>query len=102
MEVFPKRGYLRTEGFLELVQYARRHRLGAYSESNQAKVSGDAARHERKVVPKRRFQKGCIRKETKQWFLYYWMDVNQDGVILGRVQSVLIGTSGKNQISAGS
>jgi hypothetical protein len=32
-------------------------------------------------VPKRRFQKGCIRIVRKQWVLYYWMDVNQDGVI---------------------
>ena len=29
MEVFPKRGYRRSECFLELVQYARRHKLGA-------------------------------------------------------------------------
>jgi hypothetical protein len=40
-------------------------------------VRGDAARHERKIVPKRRFQEGCIRMVGKPWVLYYVDTLNR-------------------------
>jgi integrase len=49
-------------------------------ELNQAKVPG-AVRHERKIVPKRRFQKGCVRKVGHSWILYFYRDENRDGLI---------------------
>ena len=51
-------------------------------------------------MPKRRFQKGCIRKETKQWVLYYWMDVNQDGVIRRVKRSARLGEVSLSQRAA--
>jgi len=44
-------------------------------------------------VPKRRFQKGCIRIVGKQWVLYYWMDVNQDGMIRRVKRSARLGAA---------
>jgi hypothetical protein len=44
-------------------------------------------------VPKRRFQEGCIRIVGKQWVLYYWMDVNQDGVIRRVRRSARLGAA---------
>jgi integrase len=44
-------------------------------------------------VPKRRFQEGCIRIVGKQWVLYYWMDVNQDGVIRRVKRSARLGAT---------
>jgi Phage integrase, N-terminal SAM-like domain len=59
--------------------------------TTRAMVGGDAARRERRTVPKRRFQKGCIRVVGQQWVLYYWMDVNQDGVIRRVKRSARLG-----------
>jgi integrase len=50
-------------------------------EQNNVKVPAEAARHERKIVPKRRFQQGCIRVVGQQWVLYFWRDEYRDGVI---------------------
>jgi integrase len=61
------------------------------SQSNQANVPGVAARHERKIVPKRRFQQGCLRKETRSWILYFWADVEKDGIIQRRKRSLRVG-----------
>ena len=44
-------------------------------------------------MPKRRFQEGCIRIVGKQWVLYYWMDVNQDGVIRRVKRSARLGAA---------
>jgi hypothetical protein len=61
------------------------------SELFQAKVPGVAARHERKIVPKRRFQEGCLRKETKSWILYFWADVEEDGIIKRKKRAQRVG-----------
>lgn len=37
-------------------------------------------------MPKRRFQKGCIRKVGESWVLYFYRDENRDGIIR-RVQA---------------
>lgn len=44
-------------------------------------------------MPKRRFQEGCIRIVGKQSVLYYWMDVNQDGVIRRVKRSARLGAA---------
>jgi len=44
-------------------------------------------------VPRRRFQEGCIRIVGKQWVLYYWMDVNQDGAIRRVKRSARLGAT---------
>jgi integrase len=49
-------------------------------EGNAAIVPG-AVRRERSAVPKRRFQRGCIRKVGESWILYFYRDEERDGVI---------------------
>jgi integrase len=50
-----------------------------------------AARHERKIVPRRRFQTGCVKKVGPSWVLYYWLDVVEDGVIRRKKRSARLG-----------
>ncbi len=42
-------------------------------------------------MPKRRFQTGCLRRETKSWILYYWADIEDNGVIRRKKRCVKVG-----------
>lgn len=51
-------------------------------------------------MPSRRHQRGCIRIVGKQWCIWYWMDVSQDGLIRRVKRSARLGPASMSERAA--